>query len=37
MAENATAEKRKLMLEAFKTASKLEFMFWDAAYKNTKW
>ncbi len=37
MAENSTAEKRKLMLEAFKTASKLEFMFWDAAYKNTKW
>ncbi|WP_099370853.1 thiaminase II [Sphingobacterium sp. 1.A.5] len=37
MAEDSTAEKRKLMLEAFKTASKLEFMFWDAAYKNTKW
>lgn len=37
MAENSTEEKRKLMLAAFKTASKLEFMFWDAAYKNTKW
>lgn len=37
MAEDSTAEKRQLMLEAFKTASKLEFMFWDAAYKNTKW
>ena len=34
MAENSTEKGRKAMLEAFIAASRLEFKFWDAAYRN---
>lgn len=37
MAENSTDKVRKAMLEAFIAASRLEFNFWDAAYRNIKW
>ena len=37
MAENSTPEIRSQMLEAFITASKLEYNFWDAAYRNIIW
>ncbi|WFB62318.1 thiaminase II [Sphingobacterium sp. WM] len=37
MAENTNYKGRELMLEAFIAASRLEFRFWDAAYRNTKW
>ncbi|WP_313188948.1 thiaminase II [Sphingobacterium sp.] len=37
MAENSTDKGRKAMLEAFIAASRLEFNFWDAAYRNIKW
>jgi thiaminase/transcriptional activator TenA len=36
-AERATPEIRKAMTEAFVTASRLEFDFWDAAYRLRKW
>ncbi len=37
MAENSTEKGRKAMLEAFIAASRLEFNFWDAAYRNITW
>lgn len=37
MAENTTPAMRERMLEAFIAASRLEFMFWDAAYKHITW
>ena len=37
LAINTTIENKKLMLEAFNIASKLEYMFWDAAYKEITW
>lgn len=37
MAENSTEKGRKAMLEAFIAASRLEFNFWDAAYRNIAW
>jgi len=37
MAENTTELQREHMLEAFTVSSKLEFMFWEAAYKNITW
>ncbi|WP_313262169.1 thiaminase II [Sphingobacterium sp.] len=37
MAENSTDKGRKAMLEVFIAASRLEFNFWDAAYRNIKW
>jgi thiaminase/transcriptional activator TenA len=37
MAEQTTEKIRKQMLDAFVTASRLEFQFWDAAYNLTKW
>lgn len=37
MAENSTEKGRKAMLEAFIAASRLEFKFWDAAYRNITW
>jgi thiaminase/transcriptional activator TenA len=36
-ADNATEAVRKNMIEAFVTASRLEFDFWDAAYRFRKW
>lgn len=36
-AENATAAARQKMTEAFVTASRLEYDFWDAAYHQTVW
>ncbi len=37
MAENSMEKGRKAMLEAFIAASRLEFNFWDAAYRNITW
>ncbi|MBE8723082.1 thiaminase II [Sphingobacterium pedocola] len=37
MAEQTTAKVREQMLDAFVTASRLEFQFWNAAYDVTKW
>lgn len=37
MAENSTEKGQKAMLEAFIAASRLEFKFWDAAYRNITW
>lgn len=37
MAENSTPAMRKRMLEAFITASRMEYKFWNAAYELTKW
>lgn len=36
-AENATPEIRKRMTEAFITSSRMEYDFWDAAYKLNVW
>ncbi len=36
-AVTATAEQQKLMTEAFITASRLEYTFWESAYKLEKW
>lgn len=36
-AENSTGAQRELMTEAFVAASRLEYMFWDSAYKLEKW
>jgi thiaminase/transcriptional activator TenA len=33
----ATPEQLKLMTEAFLSASRLEYMFWDSAYRLEKW
>ncbi|WP_031426049.1 thiaminase II [Flavimarina sp. Hel_I_48] len=37
VADNLTACKQENMTEAFVTASRLEFMFWDSAYKVQSW
>ena len=36
-AENSTVVQQGLMTEAFITSSRLEYMFWDSAYKLEKW
>lgn len=36
-AQSTTPAIRKKMTEAFITASRLEYLFWDAAYKMKKW
>lgn len=36
-AENSTSQQRLKMTEAFITASRLEFSFWDSAYKLEGW
>lgn len=36
-ADNSTAEQQLLMSEAFIAASRLEYAFWDSAYKLEKW
>lgn len=36
-AQNASADTRKRMDEAFIKSSKLEYMFWDSAYKQEQW
>jgi thiaminase (transcriptional activator TenA) len=35
--KNATLENRQKMTQAFKTAMKLEYMFWDGIYRNLNW
>ena len=35
--QNTTAENRRKMEQAFKTAVKLEYMFWDGAYRKVNW
>lgn len=37
LAERASPEAQEKMLEAFEMASKLEWMFWDSAYRMEKW
>ncbi len=37
LAENTTEETRKKMNEAFATASRMEYHFWEAAYELKKW
>lgn len=37
VAENCTETQRLKMTEAFKTASRLEFMFWNSAYQLENW
>lgn len=37
VAEKATPEVKKRMTEAFITASRMEYIFWDAAYQMTRW
>lgn len=37
LAENTTPHLQKRMLEAFQTSSRLEYMFWDAAYRVYRW
>src|SRR5690606_13841458 len=37
LAEQTTPELRKEMLTAFQTASRLEYMFWDAAFRMYRW
>jgi len=37
VAKNSTPTQKELMTEAFITASRLEFIFWDSAYKLEKW
>lgn len=36
-ADSATEQQRLLMREAFLAASRLEYMFWDSAYRLEKW
>lgn len=36
-ADNATEQQKVLMTEAFIAASRLEYMFWDSAYRLEKW
>lgn len=36
-AENSTTEQQQFMTEAFINASRLEYMFWDSAYRFEKW
>jgi len=37
LAENASPHTQENMLEAFEMASKLEWMFWDSAYREETW
>lgn len=37
VAEKCTAEQRKKMTEAYVMCSRLEWIFWDSAYKMEKW
>ncbi len=37
VAETCTDEQRKAMTEAFVMCSKMEWMFWDSAYKQEQW
>ena len=37
LAEQTTPKLRKEMLTAFQTASRLEYMFWDAAFRMYRW
>lgn len=37
LAQNTTEDMRKRMLHAFRTASRLEYMFWDAAFNVYRW
>lgn len=37
LAENATEVTRKAMTDAFVSAARMEWMFWDSAYKLEKW
>lgn len=37
VAEQCTESQKKAMTKAFVTCSKLEWMFWDSAYKQEKW
>ncbi|AGA76510.1 thiaminase II [Echinicola vietnamensis] len=37
LAEEASPAAREEMFEAFEMASKLEWMFWDSAYRTEKW
>ena len=37
LAENASDEIRRLMTEAFVTATRMEWMFWDSAYNLETW
>ena len=37
LAESASEKTRKAMQEAYLTASKLEYVFWDSAYQLEKW
>ena len=37
LAEKASPDAQEKMLEAFEMASKLEWMFWDSAYRMEKW
>lgn len=37
VAENSTSAQRKLMTEAFMAASRLEYLFWDSAYRLEQW
>lgn len=37
LAENTTENMRKRMLDAFQTSSRLEYMFWDAAFRVYHW
>lgn len=37
MAENTTDKVRKLMLENYLVCSRMEWLFWDSAYKLEKW
>jgi thiaminase/transcriptional activator TenA len=36
-AQNSTPAQQQLMTQAFITASRLEFAFWDSAYRLEKW
>ena len=37
LAENASESTRKKMIEAYVTASRLEYVFWDSAYRLESW
>ncbi|PZR14569.1 MAG: thiaminase II [Flavobacterium psychrophilum] len=37
IADKATPEQQQLMSEAFLSASRLEYLFWDSAYRLEKW
>jgi thiaminase/transcriptional activator TenA len=37
LAENASQQTRKKMIQAYLTASRLEYVFWDSAYRLEQW